>query len=134
MNRDINKIIFSKYIWRNKKPIKNIKENLGWDTETIKGKLIVLSNSDKKSWVKGLDFIDIEDFLWVLTQKEYNNKINWFYNLSYDTNSILTYLEKDNLLEIIKLGVTDYKGYRIKIIPQKELSISRLKKDKYNKD
>lgn len=127
--RDINKVILSKNSWTIKQPQNYTLKNLGWDTETIEGKLILLSNSNKETWIYNKDFFNIEELFEVITRKEYLKKINWFYNLSYDTNAFLTYLHKDNLLELIKLGYTDYKGFRIKVIIGKELSISRLKKD-----
>ena len=88
-HRDINDVIFTKGIYKPKKPLKNVNPNLGWDTETVKGKCVVLANSLEECWVYGVDYDNISDIFEVITRKEYNKTLNWFYNLTYDLNSFL---------------------------------------------
>lgn len=129
VHRDINDVIFTKGMYKPKKPLKNVNPNMGWDTETVNGKCVVLANSLQECWVKGVDYNDISDVFKAITRKEYNNSLNFFYNLTYDTNAFLACLPIRHHEEIADVGITDYKGYRITVIPDKELKISRLKPD-----
>jgi hypothetical protein len=119
-----------KYLWQPSKPIKEAKPNLAFDTETSDGYIRLIADSTgRKLALKGLD-----EYLQFLTYKPYRNTVNWFYNLTYDTNSLLKFLNRQQRKEIVANNQIDVGKYRISMIPNKELKISIIKKGEYNKD
>ena len=130
VHRNIFDIEMPKYLWQPSKPIKNVKPNIALDTETGEGfiRLIADSNGRKRS-IDNLD--NCLDFL---NQKNYRKTVNWFYNLTYDTNSLLKYLDRDQRQEIVTANKIQMEDFMITIIPNKELKISKIDKNNYNKD
>jgi len=72
------------------------KENTGLDTETYEG-YVKLICSDDGSFKEVSSFMDIIRFL---TQKKFLNKFNWFYNIKFDFESIIKYLDYDELVTL----------------------------------
>lgn len=126
VHRNVQEVEIPAYCWKPLKPLKTVYPNIAFDTETVKGRafLIVDSNGTKEE-----DIQDLDKLLEYLNYYEYRKTVNWFYNLEYDTNAILKYLEFDKRKEVAFDNVTDYKDFRIQIIPKKELRISKIKKD-----
>ena len=118
------------YLWQPTKKIKTAKPNLAFDSETSDGYTYLIADSNgRKIALKGL-----EDYLKFLSYQGYQKTVNWWYNLTYDTNSLLKFLNRQQRREIIATNKINVHGYQISIIPNKELVISTLSKDEYNKD
>lgn len=113
------------FAWKKLNPIKNVFPNIALDTETIKGACFIISDSDRML----MEIDGLKSVLSYLNNNRYRKSVNWFYNLEYDLNSILTYLPFDKRKEIATLNTTDIEGYRIKIIPKKEVKIGKISKD-----
>lgn len=125
VHRNIDDIEIPYYLWKRLKPINRVLLNNAFDTETIKGKAFLISDSITQP----LHIIDLYTLLQYLNQQSYRHSVNWFYNLEYDTNAILKYLSFDDRKQIAFYNVVDYEDFRITIIPKKELKISKIKKD-----
>lgn len=96
------------------------KENTGLDTETLDGyaKLICAHDGDYKLCNS---FIDVVNFL---TRAKFRGKYNWFYNIQFDFESIIKYLDYDELLTLYKDKELQYnEKYKISYIPKKYFSI-----------
>lgn len=130
VHRNIYEIEMPKYLWQPAKAIKSAKPNMAFDSETEEGytRLIADSNGDK------IALGSLKDYLTFLSHRNYRESVNWWYNLSYDQNSLLKFLDRDQRKEMIIKNQIDVEGFRISIIPNKELQISTLVKDEYNKD
>ena len=76
------------------------------------------------------EFIDLDGLLNYLNMQKFKGSVNWFYNLDYDTNAILKFLDFDDRKHIAQFNQVDYKDYRIQIIPRKELKISKIRDGK----
>ena len=123
--RDISNIEIPYFVWKKVKSIDHVNPNVAFDTETVKGRCFLISDSEG-------DFRDIDDLytlLYYLNQKKYRDTVNWFYNLEYDTNAILKYLDFKRRQQIAFFNYVDYEDFKIRIIPKKELKISKIKKD-----
>lgn len=119
-----------RYLWQPSNPTKHVKPNLAFDSETGEGFTYLIADSEgRKIALKGL-----EEYLQFLNYKEYRKSVNWWYNLTYDTNSLLKFLNQQQRREIVTNNQIDIYGFRISIIPNKELKISIISKDEYNKD
>ena len=130
VHKNIYDIELPRYLWQPSKKIKTAKPNLAFDSETSSGYTYLIADSNgRKIALKGL-----KEYLQFLTYKEYRKTINWWYNLTYDTNSLLKFLNREQRREIVTTNQIDVFGYRISIIPNKELKISIISKDDYNKD
>lgn len=130
VHRNIHDIEMPKYLWQPSKPVKSAKPNMAFDSETSDGYTMLIADSNGKK----IALKDLKGYLEFLSQKPYRDSVNWWYNLSYDQNSLLKFLDRDQRKEMIIRNQIDVEGFRISIIPNKELQISTLKKDEYNKD
>ncbi len=72
------------------------KENTGIDTETYKG-YVKLICDDSGRYADIEDFTDIVKFL---THQRFRHKFNWFYNIKFDFESIIKYLDYSELLNL----------------------------------
>ena len=138
VHRVINDIDIPNFVWQKVKPLKQIYRNLAFDTETEEGRIFLISNSDKETVNDYNNFqregepepeSPLLGLLIYLNNRRYTKSVNWFYNLQYDTNALLKYLSFDDRKHIAYYNVVDVEGYRIQIIPNKELKISKLDKD-----
>ena len=97
------------------------KENMGIDTETYKGyaKLIC----DNEGNYKFLDSFD--DVLQFLTQKRFEQKFNWFFNIRFDFEALIKYLDYGELVELYNESTLQYnEHFSIDYIPSKFFSIN----------
>lgn len=129
VHRIINDIEIPYFLWKKILPIKNVKQNIAFDTETIDGKAFLISDS-KERHRNDQEFKNLYGLLEYLTYKDYRKTVNWFYNLEYDTNAIIHRLSFDDRVHIAEMNWVDYKDYRIEIIPKKQLKIGKVRNDK----
>ncbi len=94
------------------------------DTETIDGKAKMLCDSNSET----LDMICFNDFISFIEKHQYYNSVNMFFNLKYDAQAILTYLDDLTLTDLHLLGKATYDDIKIQYIPKKKLSIRFNKK------
>jgi len=95
---------------------------LCFDTETVKGYAFLINNSDNDK----RDITSFYDIASYLSDRRYTKTVNWFYNLEYDTNAFLRYLPFKKRAEMARFNTVDYEGFRITIIPKKELKVGRI--------
>ena len=130
VHRNIHDIEMPRYLWQPSKPIAAAKPNRAFDSETSEGfTMLIADNEGKKIALKSLI-----DYLKFLSAAPYKDSVNWWYNLSYDQNSLLKFLDQDQRKEVIIRNQIDIENFRISIIPNKELRISTLKENDFNKD
>jgi hypothetical protein len=100
------KIPFEELVITKQKRMKNTgfkqKKHTGLDTETYKGfvKLICAYDefsTNKEDWK---DIKNIDNIIEFLTQEKFRNSFNWFYNIKFDFESIIKYLDKSDLLTL----------------------------------
>lgn len=96
-----------------------LKENTGLDTETYQGYVKLICDDSERH--KDIDeFLDIINFL---THSRYRNKLNWFYNIQFDFESIVKYLDKSELSDLYINGTIVYEGITIDYISKKYFAI-----------
>ena len=110
------------FCWQKLKPLKGALPNLCFDTETMKGYAFLINNSDNDK----RDITSFYDIASYLSDRRYTKTVNWFYNLEYDTNAFLRFLPFKKRAEMAHYNTVDYEGFRITIIPKKELKIGRI--------
>jgi len=94
--------------------------NTGLDTETYKGYTRLITD-DKGRYVL---VESIEDILTFMTHSRFRNNWNWFYNIKFDFESIIKYLDIDDLYELYNTGKLTYSHWKIKYLDKKYLSIT----------
>ena len=129
VHRIIHDIELPFFLWRKMTKTKRVNKNIAFDTETINGRCFLLADSTGL-FINDSEFEGLEGLLHFLNSKRYRSTNNWFYNLEYDTNAIIHFLSFEDRKYISSFNYVDYEGYRIQIIPKKELKISVLKDDK----
>lgn len=95
------------------------KENTGIDTETYKGYVHLICDDSGR-------FKDIDSFdgiIQFLTHLRYRNKFNWFYNIKFDFESIIKYLDYSDLLALYHDKRITYGKYEITYLDKKFFSI-----------
>lgn len=103
------------------------KLNRGIDTETYKGYVRLIC--DDEGNYKEVD--DFEQIVQFLTKERFQNQFNWFFNIKFDFESIIKYLDYDELIELYNNHSLLHHGYLIKFIDRKFFSISRNKHQYY---
>jgi hypothetical protein len=106
------------------------KNHTGIDSETIKGKVVLIC-SPKRSLFLPKTFEEIASFLFTVKANEAHHM--WTFNLNYDVTAILKFLPYDILMELYfgKENEPDtknkvvYGGYKIVFIPNKFFSIAK---------
>lgn len=97
------------------------KENMGIDTETYKGYAKLICDSEGK--YKFLESFD--DVLQFLTQKRFEQKFNWFFNIRFDFEALIKYLDYGELVELYNTQFLQYnEHFAISYIPSKFFSIN----------
>lgn len=117
------KVLFEHLKFNRQKRFKNLgwtrKENTGLDTETYKGYVkLICDDSGRKSYPE--DFMDIVNFL---THERFRLKFNWFYNIKFDFESIVKFLEKSELQTLYVNHTIDINSYQINYLDKKFFSI-----------
>jgi hypothetical protein len=103
------------------------KENTGIDTETYKGYVKLICDDSGRSK-------DIDDFAGIisfLTHARYRNKFNWFYNIKFDFESIIKYLDYGDLVNLYKDKQIEYEGYTLTYLDKKFFSINPKNQGNY---
>lgn len=103
-----------------KKKLLNKTLHRGFDTETnYKGDIVLISDDEGRSkWNPSL-----EEILEYLTYINYRDSINWYYNITFDVESILKKLPEAGLEEILEDNKTEYQGFKISYLPHKAFGI-----------
>jgi hypothetical protein len=104
-----------------------MKENTGLDTETFQGyaKLICDSTGSHKLI---MDFDDITDFL---CQNKFRNKFNWFFNVRFDFEALIKYLDYAELLSLYNDKILQREDFIISYIPKKFFMITDMNNHRY---
>lgn len=125
---------------RNKTVQKEIIRHVGLDTETLDGRLHLLTYFDVS---EGLQMKDKMDYLYInvdepdkniyhilkfLTQRRFNKSLNWFYNLNYDVRAILRWMDEEHIQDLYDNNKTVIGNYTIVFLPNKFITITYLKK------
>lgn len=96
-----------------------MKENTGIDTETYKGYVKLIC--DDSGRYKEIDsFESIIDFL---THRRFRESFNWFYNIKFDFESIIKYLDYSELLKLYQDKQIEYNKIQINYLDKKFFSI-----------
>ena len=98
------------------------KKVLGFDTESDKGAATLAADNEGKHAI----IHEVQDILKFLNNRCYRNTVNFFFNLGYDTCTILKHLSIERQKEIANTNQTEIGKYRIKIIPEKQLQIGKI--------
>lgn len=96
------------------------KENTGIDTETYEGYVKLIC--DDIGNYKEVD--NLTEILQFLTRNRFKNKFNWFFNIQYDFESIIKYLDNDALYELYYNGKIQFERYNIRYLPKKFFTVS----------
>jgi hypothetical protein len=129
VHRKIEDVEMPFFLWKKISKAQKVNPNVAFDTETIDGECFLIADSIGTHFNSN-EFKGLDGLLRFLNSKKYRTTNNWFYNLEYDTNSLLRFLSFDDRKFIAAFNYIDYRNYRIQIIPRKELKISVLKDDK----
>lgn len=95
------------------------KQNTGLDTETYKGYVRLIADDENN--YKEVD--SLTEILGFMTRNRYQGKFNWFYNIRYDFESIVKYLDTDLLYSLYNEGTVKYEHYKITYFTGKLFSI-----------
>lgn len=96
-----------------------MKENTGIDTETYKGYVKLICDDSGRH--KDID--NFEDIIKFLTHQRFRSKFNWFYNIKFDFESIIKYLDYGELVRLYKEKQVEHNGYTITYLDKKFFSI-----------
>jgi hypothetical protein len=96
------------------------KLNRGLDTETYKGYVKLIC--DDEGNFKFID--DLEQIIQFLTRERFRNQFNWFFNIKYDFESTIKYLNRDELIELYNEHELEFYSYTIKFIDRKFFSLT----------
>lgn len=102
-----------------------MKNNHGLDTETYKGYVRLIC--DDKGRYKEVD--DIEQIFQFLTYEGYRNDFNWFWNIKYDFESIIKYLDRDDLITLYTEHKLKHNEFELSYIDRKFFSITNQKRN-----
>ncbi|GAH86442.1 unnamed protein product [marine sediment metagenome] len=93
------------------KPKKAITHSVtGLDTETYKGYAKLIADSDGSY----KDINGLEDVLEFLTNRKYEGKHNFFFNIRFDFQALFKYLTREKLLELYNTSKTSINEYKLK--------------------
>lgn len=97
-----------------------MKDNTGLDTETLNGYTKIIC-SDDGDYKECDSFIDVINFL---TRSKFRGKYNWFYNIQFDFESMVKYLDTSDLITLYTEKELQYNEHiKIKYIPGKFFAI-----------
>ena len=117
---DFDTLRFRKYGMKIPTRKKNHPVN-GLDTETYQGYAKLITDSDGNSIFPH----NIDDVLTFLTRKSLRSHHNFFFNIRFDFQAMMKYLDPKSLYELYMSSKLEYKGYKLKYIPKKLLSITK---------
>ena len=123
--RNFEKIDFS---WNSIKPLSDKavlkKDVYGWDSETFKGKVSLMGVYGKE----GHGYLipdNCSQLLKFMSERKFNSGHNFFFNLKYDRDAVIKWLPDSNINELKENDNTFYKNFKITLIGNKALIISR---------
>lgn len=124
---EFDELTVSKQYRSNQKPY-SPKGLIAYDTETWKGKAILITNS-KGEYLYPKSFTDCIKFL---TRPKYYEYLGWFLNINYDVEAILKWLHEEPVRELAKQNelshfITTYDRTKLKLIDKKMLILTRRK-------
>jgi len=91
------------------------KDNVGLDTETYQGYVKLICDSYRR-----YKFIEsFDDLLNFMTFKNYRDKFCWFFNLKYDFDSIIKYLDVKELLTLYETKKLEYNKISFPLLADK---------------
>lgn len=122
--RDISNIFIKNTSYFPLKKNKKIKEVIGFDTETEKGKCFLISYYEKEVNKKIKYIRNFDDIIKFMFSHQFRNTINFFYNLNYDFQAIIKHIPMNNLRELAKYDKTIYKKILISYLPNKAFTLS----------
>ena len=104
-----------------------MKENTGLDTETFHGyaKLICDNTGDYKL------ISNFSDIILFLTQNKFRNKFNWFFNVRFDFEALIKYLDYAELLCLYNDKILEKDGFIISYIPKKFFMLTDMNNHRY---
>lgn len=117
---DFDTLRFRKYGMKIPTRKKNHPVN-GLDTETYHGYAKLITDSAGNYIFP----TNIDEILAFLTRKSLRSHHNFFFNIRFDFQAMMKYLDKKSLFELYKTSKLKYKDYKIKYIPKKLLSITK---------
>lgn len=120
---DYDQIKFPRFgVCPRKNPIKH-KSVIGFDTETNKGRCSLISSSEGIHKICGARG---DVFHFILDSRKYRNTLNFFWNLTYDTNAVIKWLNFEELSRLARYNqIKTMDGYHIAMIPGKRLTIGK---------
>lgn len=105
-----------------------MKTNTGLDTETYEGFVKLICSDDG-------DFKEIDSFdsiVQFLTKSKFRGTYNWFYNIQFDFESMVKYLDTTQIIELYKEKEIQYNDkYKISYIPKKYFAIKDWANNNY---
>lgn len=118
---------------RNKTQQQRIDKHYGFDTETLNGKLHLITYANDNGEM-GYLYIDVNkpnkgilDILGFLTQKKFRGNLKWFYNLDYDIRAVMRWMNEENIQELYDTHNTTIGDYEISFLSHKFFSIIKGK-------
>jgi hypothetical protein len=84
--------------YRNKVSHYYYEDTIGYDTETINGRAHLIADS-KGDYIHPESFQDCISFI---TRPKYRGIISWFFNINYDVESIMKWLDEETVREFFK--------------------------------
>jgi len=95
----------------------------GLDTETYQGYAKLIADSDGSY----KDVENLDDVLEFLTNRKYEGKHNFFFNIRFDFQALFKYLSKEKLIELYNTSKTVIDDYKLKYIPKKYFRVNKGK-------
>jgi hypothetical protein len=98
----------------------DMRVNTGLDTETYKGYTRLICDDSGR-----FEFVDsFEQIMYFLTHDRFRKAFNWWFNIKFDFESIIKYLDYGQLLELYQTKELKVGPYYLKYLDKKFFSIS----------
>lgn len=104
-----------------------MKENTGLDTETYEGYVKLICDDVGRF----AEINNIDDCIKFLTHVRYKGKYNWFYNIQFDFESIIKYLDDVDLRNLYRDNEIEYNTFKITYLPKKFFAIQDKNNNRY---
>lgn len=104
-----------------------MKENTGLDTETYQGFVKLLCDDSGRN----ADIDNLDDCIKFLTHVRYKGKYNWFYNIQFDFESIIKYLDVIDLRTLYHEHYVEYNTFKLTYLPRKYFAIQDKNNNRY---
>lgn len=104
-----------------------MKINTGLDTETYEGFVKLICDDSGRS----AEINNIDDCIKFLTHVRYKGKYNWFYNIQFDFESIVKYLDIIDLRNLYRDNEILYNTFKITYLPKKFFALQDKNNNRY---